>query len=1045
MFEDDLNLHIRSGYPVIYIPTSEESRIDELIMEVAKSPERLVRTWDFVTGYHDLGTHAGKPPKALQEIEQAPDKQPTIFVLHDFHRFLRDVATQRTLRNLVKQLASQPSSKTVIITAPILDIPPELAEDITILDLVPPSYDAIVAEFERMLASSKDLKNRLEPGAQEALIKACQGLMISRIRLVWTKAVAEYGQLDTRAIHLALEEKKQQIRRTEVLEFYPVTETIEDIGGLDNLKQWLNQRAGALSEDARSYGLPYPKGMMMVGIQGTGKSLSAKAAASLWQLPLLRMDVGRLMGSLVGESEQRTREAIRIAEAIAPCLLWIDEIEKSFAGIGTGRSGDGGTSSRVFGTLITWMQEKTVPVFVVATANSIEALPPELLRKGRFDEIFFIGLPSERERREIFEVHLRRVRETRLRDFDIGGLARLTDGYSGAEIEQAIFDAMHVAFEARREFNTDDISEALDQIVPLSRTMEERIERIQQWAEAGRARPASSELAADIAALPTRRDQTVRAAIRAANMPEEVAYVARREQERMAQMHEYDPDRNNIRTYLDWLIRIPWRRQSEDNLDVAQAEAVLNTDHYGLDEVKKRLLEFLATRKLRIERGKAGQLINTGRPSREGVILCLVGPPGVGKTSLGASIARAMGREFARISLGGIRDEAEIRGFRRTYVGSQPGRIVQTMARVGTRNPVILLDEVDKIMQVSSHSGDPTSALLEVLDPAQNHSFHDHYLEVPLDLSDVLFIATANEFETIPRPLLDRMEVIQLGSYTEREKLQIAQGYLVPRQLYENGLNEGELTLTNEAMSYIVRHHTLEAGVRGLERQIGAICRRVATRLTAGESYANVIDVPEVIDLLGEGFNILTEIKERVEIPGVALGLAKTATGGDVLYVEATAMPGRKGFRVTGKLGEVAQESAATALSYVRSQAEFLGLPNDFFDNHDIHLHMPDGATPKDGPSAGVAMVTALASLFTGRPVRPDVAMTGEITLRGQVLSVGGIKEKTLGAHRVGLKRVIIPARDRNQLDDIPDYVKDDIEFILASTIEDVLKAALTD
>jgi ATP-dependent Lon protease len=436
------------------------------------------------------------------------------------------------------------------------------------------------------------------------------------------------------------------------------------------------------------------------------------------------------------------------------------------------------------------------------------------------------------------------------------------------------------------------------------------------------------------------------------------------------------------------------------------------------------------------------------RPEREGIILCFVGPPGVGKTSLGASIARAMGREFARISLGGIRDEAEIRGFRRTYIGAQPGRFIQTIRRAGTRNPLIMLDEIDKV-HGGGAQGDPTAALLEVLDPEQNRDFRDHYLEVPFDLSGVLFVATANDVSTIPRPLLDRMEVIRLAGYTEREKLHIARGHLITRQLRDNGLREDEIAFTDAALLAVVRKHTLEPGVRELERQIGRLCRKVTTALAQGHELTKpvVIDAPQVEEYLGPGVQYLTEIRDRVRAPGVAIGLAAAPGGGigDIIFVEASHMPGRGGFSITGQLGDIARESAYAALSYVRSRAKELlpGVPPDFFDQHDIHLHMPAAAQPKDGPSAGIAMATALVSLLSGLRVRPNVAMTGEITLRGQVLSIGGVKEKALAAHRVGLDTVVLPRVDAHQLGDLPDDLRVTMRFVLVDTVEQALAAAI--
>jgi ATP-dependent Lon protease len=490
---------------------------------------------------------------------------------------------------------------------------------------------------------------------------------------------------------------------------------------------------------------------------------------------------------------------------------------------------------------------------------------------------------------------------------------------------------------------------------------------------------------------------------------------------------------------------LPWSELTEDNLDIAHARQVLDEDHFDLEDVKERILEYLAVRKLRHERRDQLEIQETEdtiRRVREGVILCFVGPPGVGKTSLGRSIAHAMGRKFIRISLGGMRDEAEIRGHRRTYIGAMPGRIIQAIRRVETRNPVFMMDEVDKL--TFDFHGDPASALLEVLDPEQNSEFRDHYLEVAFDLSQVMFITTANLLEPIPGPLRDRMEIIHIPSYTEREKIEIAKGYLIPRQLRENGLLEGEVSFTTDALQAIIRGHTREAGVRNLEREIGSVCRKVVTRIAEGKTDHIEITPESVREFLGHRrFFGNEEIAERTSVPGVATALAYTPTGGDVLFIEATRMPGEKGFQLTGSLGEVMQESARAALSYVRARAKDLGLDPGFFSQSDIHLHVPAGAQPKDGPSAGVAMATALVSLISGRPVRADVGVTGEITLRGQVLPVGGIKEKVLAAHRSGLKKVILPKRNEGNLEDISEEVKSDIKFIFVETIDDVLAAAL--
>lgn len=533
--------------------------------------------------------------------------------------------------------------------------------------------------------------------------------------------------------------------------------------------------------------------------------------------------------------------------------------------------------------------------------------------------------------------------------------------------------------------------------------------------------------------------------IQVAEMPEEAEKMARRELDRLSRLPSAAAEYGVIRTYLDWLVSLPWSISTQDDLDISRARKVLDKDHYGLKDVKERILEFLAVRKLKEERKaelEAEQNVDAIRRVREGVILCFVGPPGVGKTSLGQSIARALGRKFIRISLGGVRDEAEIRGHRRTYIGAMPGRILQAIRRVETRNPVFMLDEVDKLTY--DFHGDPASALLEVLDPEQNVEFRDHYLEVGFDLSQVMFITTANLLEPIPAPLRDRMEIIMLSGYTEGEKIEIAKSYLIPRQLRENGLRSNEVTFTQKALENIIRSYTREAGVRNLEREIGSINRKVVTRIAEGGKKKIKITPTLVREFLGRPqYFGNEEIAERTSIPGVATGLAYTPTGGDVLFIEATGMPGSKGFQITGSLGDVMQESARAALSYVRSRADEFSLKSNFFDETDIHLHVPSGAQPKDGPSAGVTMATALVSLISRRPVRAEVGMTGEITLRGQVLPVGGVKEKVLAAHRSGLKTIILPKRNEADLEDLPKEVREEIDFVFVDTVDQVISAAL--
>jgi ATP-dependent Lon protease len=526
-------------------------------------------------------------------------------------------------------------------------------------------------------------------------------------------------------------------------------------------------------------------------------------------------------------------------------------------------------------------------------------------------------------------------------------------------------------------------------------------------------------------------------ALEAAAVAEDVLRALRKELGRFERMPEQNMERGWIQAWLDTALGLPWTERSTDELDVSVARATLDADHTGLEEVKERIVELLAVRKLRAERGIDEE--GTGR-RKPGAILALVGPPGVGKTSLGESVARALGRRFVRVSLGGVRDEAEIRGHRRTYVGAQPGRIVRAMTEAGTMNPVVLLDEVDKVG--SDYRGDPSAALLEVLDPAQNHTFRDHYLEVDLDLSDVLFIATANVLETIPGPLLDRLEVIRVDGYTEDEKVTIARDHLLEHQVRANGLRSEELDVREGALHGIVAGYTREAGVRELERQVGKALRKVAVRIAGGAPVPVVVDVDDLRDLLGRERFHAEEIAERTAVPGVATGLAVTGAGGDVLFVEATSMDGDTDLQVTGQLGDVMKESAQIALSWVRSHRADVAVSVDDLAKR-FHVHFPAGAVPKDGPSAGITMTTALVSLLTGRPVRREVGMTGEVTLSGRVLPIGGVKQKVLAAHRFGLTEVILPARNGPDLDDLPETVRDAMTVHLVDDVAEVLELAL--
>jgi ATP-dependent Lon protease len=528
-----------------------------------------------------------------------------------------------------------------------------------------------------------------------------------------------------------------------------------------------------------------------------------------------------------------------------------------------------------------------------------------------------------------------------------------------------------------------------------------------------------------------------RTKIEEAGMPEAVREQAERELGRLERSGEQGGEASMIRSYLDWLIAVPWSERSEERLDPVHAREVLDADHAGLEDVKDRIVEYIAVRKLRQERG-------IEEDKRSGAILTLIGPPGTGKTSIGESIARATGREFVRISLGGVRDEAEIRGHRRTYIGALPGRLVRALRDAGTMNPVIMLDEVDKVG--ADWRGDPSAALLEVLDPAQNHAFRDHYLDVELDLSQVVFIATANLAETIPAPLLDRMEIIRFDGYTTEEKVAIARGYLWPRQRERNGLREDEVSVADSTLRQVVTEYTREAGVRNLERELGTLLRKTATKLASGAVQAPVeIGEDEIRDALGRQ-RFFQESAERTAVPGVATGLSVTGAGGDVLFIEATSMPAnapKDGLVLTGQLGDVMKESARIALSYVRGHADELGIDEDGFAGREFHVHVPAGAIPKDGPSAGITMTTALASLLSGRPVRHTVGMTGEVTLQGRVLPIGGLKQKVLAAHAAGLTDVILPERNRGDLDDVPEEVRDAMTFHPVMTVDEVLELAL--
>ena len=520
--------------------------------------------------------------------------------------------------------------------------------------------------------------------------------------------------------------------------------------------------------------------------------------------------------------------------------------------------------------------------------------------------------------------------------------------------------------------------------------------------------------------------QMLRERLEKAELPEEVRTEAERELKRLERLPPAAPDYHVIRTYLEYVLELPWLKSSEDKLDLAEARRILDEDHYGLEDVKERILEFLAVIKL--------------RPDTKSPILLFVGPPGVGKTSLGRSIARALGRQFERMSLGGVRDEAELRGHRRTYIGAMPGRIIQSIRRAGVNNPVLMLDEIDKLG--NDYRGDPSAALLEILDPQQNNTFRDHYLDLPFDLSRIFFIATANQLGPIPPPLRDRMEVIRLAGYSDREKLEIARRYLLPRQTVENGLNQAQLKIEDSAVELIASRYTREAGVRQLERNIGSVARKVALRIAQGQAESVIVTAADIREYLGPPRFYPEEA--RKELPaGVATGMAWTEMGGEVLFIEATLLPGGRGLTITGQLGEVMQESARAAQSYLWSHAAEFGIEPEIFKEFGVHLHVPAGAIPKDGPSAGVTITSALASLYTGRRVRPDTAMTGEITLSGLVFPIGGVKEKVLAAHRAGIRRILLPARNEADTDDIPVDVRHELQIVFVSNIAEVLDSAL--
>jgi ATP-dependent Lon protease len=760
-------------------------------------------------------------------------------------------------------------------------------------------------------------------------------------------------------------------------------------------------------------------------------------------LPLLPLTTGVVLPGMVVtltiESDD-ARTAVSAARATGGELLLVPRVESRYALVGTvGKVEDvGSLPSGMEAVVIRGLHRATIGAGVPGTGDAtwvqVEPSPDPLDPTERAREL-------AREYRAVLEniVDSRGVPQVAefLRGIQDPGAMADTAGYSP-----------DLSFEQKVEIlETLDVEQRLEKVLAWSRDILGELslkDKIRQDVREGMEKTQREYLLRQqMDAIKKELGEEgggdavaeYRRKIEESGMPEGPRREAERELGRLEQMSEQSPEYGWIRTYLDWMTEIPWSVRTEDNLDIADARRILDEDHTGLSDVKDRIIEYLAVRKLRQERG-LGEV--TGRGS--GAILTLVGPPGVGKTSLGESVARALGRKFVRVSLGGIHDEAEIRGHRRTYVGALPGRIVRGLKEAGTKNPVFMLDEIDKVG--SDWRGDPSSALLEVLDPAQNHTFRDHYLEVDLDLSEVLFFATGNVAETIPGPLLDRMEVIRIDGYTEDEKVTIARDHLLLRQVERNGLQDNEVEVTDDAVRAVVADYTREAGVRNLERELGKVLRKAATRIASGAATPPVtVDAADVREYLGRP-KFFFEAGDRTSVPGVATGLAVTGTGGDVLFIEASRMDGEPGLTLTGQLGDVMKESAEIALSYVRSHSAKLGIEPERLKGR-FHVHVPAGAVPKDGPSAGVTMVTALASLLADQPVRSTVGMTGEVTLQGRVLPIGGVKQKVLAAHRAGITEVILPKRNEGDLDDVPKKVREEIAFHPVETVDEVLALAL--
>ena len=760
-------------------------------------------------------------------------------------------------------------------------------------------------------------------------------------------------------------------------------------------------------------------------------------------LPLLPLTTGVVLPQMVVTLALETEESRAVARAATSgdrLLLLVPRVENRYARVGTVArvENDGELPNGTGALVLRGLYRAVVGVGVPGTGDVlwVESEP--------VDET---GEPTERagelarEYRAIVaaiseRLHSRRFVEVLAGVTDPGALADTVGWWPELSLERKIEALETIDVEARLEKVVAWAREALGEIELAEKIRGEVTDGMEKTQREYLLR---QQMAAIRKELGDADDGDVveeyRSKIEAVDMPDKVREAATREVDRLERMSEQSPEHGWIRTWLDTVVELPWGTYSDDNLDVRDARVVLDADHTGLDDVKERIVEYLAVRKLRAERG----LSDTGGRGN-GLILSLVGPPGVGKTSLGESVARAMNRKFVRVALGGVRDEAEIRGHRRTYVGSMPGRIVRAITEAGTMNPVVLLDEVDKLG--ADWRGDPTSALLEVLDPAQNHTFRDHYLEVELDLSHVLFLATANVADTIPGPLLDRMEIVRLDGYTEEEKVAIARDHLLARQLERNGLTPDEVRVTDDALRAVVADYTREAGVRNLERELGKLLRKVAAKWATGDHTTVTVDVADVSTYLGRARFFAEEVRARTATAGVATGLAVTGVGGDVLFIEATASPGEPGLTLTGQLGDVMKESATIARSYVGAHAAELGIDAESLKRQ-FHVHVPAGAVPKDGPSAGVTMTTALVSLLTDRPVRSDVGMTGEVTLQGRVLPIGGVKQKVLAAERAGLTTVILPGRNGPDLDDVPEEVRGRMTFHLVDDVRDVLTLAL--